>query len=401
MADKGIILKNGIILTPFRELYGKVLFLKNGKIEKIISNEELSFYGKQKLSGYKMIDTNNHYITPGFIDIHIHGANNIDAVQGPYEPMSEYLIKYGTTGFLPTFWNAEINILIEACSKINKFMKTDYSGAKILGINSEGPYLNPRYGAQAAERALIPEFKDYSRLIKACEGNLKLMTVAPEVNGSAELIRYLRLNDVRVAINYTDIEVEELKDAINLGVSHIDHIFDGFGVSSQKEKGIRPRDLQEELLVCDDLMAEVIADRNGIHVHPALLKILVRCKGVENVILITDSRDIAGNPPGKYIMNDGFFALIRDGEDVVRLEDGTLAGCIMTMNEAIRNMLKHTGIGLTDAVRMATYNPAKAINISSRKGEIKAGMDADVIVFDGKININLAIAGGEIEYEKR
>jgi N-acetylglucosamine-6-phosphate deacetylase len=400
MVDKGIILKNGIILTPFKELYGKVLFLKNEKIDKIISDEELSFYGKEKLSGYKIIDVNNCYISPGFIDIHIHGANNIDAAHGPYGPMSEFLIKYGTTGFLPTFWNADIKMLIEASDKITRFMKTGYFGARILGINSEGPYLNPRYGAQVAERALIPEFMDYSRLIEACSGNLKIMTVAPEVKSSAELISYLRLNDVKVALNYTDIGIEELEDAINLGVSHIDHIFDGFGISTQKEKGVRPRDLQEELLIHDELMAEVIADRNGVHVHPALLKILVRCKGVQNIILITDSRDIAGNPPGKYLMNDGYFALIRDGEDVVRLENGTLAGCIMTMNEAIQNMLKHTGIGLADAVRMATYNPAKAINISNIKGEIKVGMDADVVVFNGNININLAIIGGEIVYKK-
>jgi N-acetylglucosamine-6-phosphate deacetylase len=401
MADKGIILKNGILLTPFISLYDKVLFLKNGKIEKIISTEELSFYRKERLSDYKIIDVNNHYISPGFIDLHIHGANNIDAVQGPYGPMSGFLIKYGTTGFLPTFWNADINTLIEASGKISRFIRTSYSGAKILGINSEGPYLNPKYGAQVAERALIPEFKDYSRLIKACAGNLKLMTVSPEVKGSAELIRYLRSNDVKVAINYTDIGITELKDAINIGINHIDHIFDGFGVPAQVEKGVRPRDLQEELLVCDSLMAEVIADRNGIHVHPTLLKILVRCKGVQNVILITDSRDIAGNPPGKYLMNDGYFALIRDKEDVVRLENGGLAGCIMTMNEAIRNMRMHTGIGLADAVRMATYNPAKAINISNRKGQIKAGMDADIVVFDRNINISLAIIDGEIEYEKR
>ena len=116
-------------------------------------------------------------------------------------------------------------------------------------------------------------------------------------------------------------------------------------------------------------MAEVIADKKGIHVAPAWLKILVRCKGVKNIILITDSRDIAGNPPGEYTLQDGLKAVISEGEDVVRLANGNLAGCAMSMNEAVRNMMSHAGISLEESVRMATYNPAKAISISHRKGE--------------------------------
>jgi N-acetylglucosamine-6-phosphate deacetylase len=399
MNGKKIILKNGIVLTPFQKLYDKAVFLKNGKIEKLISSEELSSNNRLNLKEYEIIDAENYYISPGFIDIHIHGANNIDAVDGPYEPMSEFLVRYGTTGFLPTFWNTDIDKLTLACKKINKFIKNQTcKGAKILGINSEGPYLNPRFGAQLPERTFKPEFKQYFELVESAQGNLKLMTVSPEVPGSAELIKYLRLNDVTVAINYTDISVPELYETIKLGVGHIDHIFDGFGNSVSEEKGVRPQDLQEELLVCDNLPAEVIADRNGIHVSPALLKILIRCKGIENLILVTDSRDIAGNLPGRYTLKDGYTAIIKEGEDVVRLEDGTLAGCVMTMNESVRNMMEHTGIGLNDAVRMATCNPARILKISNKKGEIKEGMDADIVVFDKNIDIKLSIVDGEVIY---
>jgi N-acetylglucosamine-6-phosphate deacetylase len=395
-----LILTNGKILTPFKELNDSVLFLKDGKIEKIIKDTEFKsnkeFYDEK----YKIIDINNNYISPGFIDIHTHGANNVDAAKGPYEAMTEFIVKYGTTGFLPTFWNANISDLIDACKSISRFIKNQKKGSKVLGINSEGPYLNPNFGAQDPNNSIIPRFNEYSKLLEASEGNLKLMTVAPEIEGAEELIKYLRLNDVTVAICYTEMTVDQLYKSIDMGVSHIGHIFDGFGESLAIDRWTKPYGLQEELLVCDDLMSEVLSDNVGAHVHPTWLKIILRCKGIENIILITDSRDIAGNSPGTYTMGDGFDAIIKKGEDIVRLVDGGgLAGCIMTMNGAIKNMIKHTGIDLKDAVRMVTFNPAKAIKISSSKGEIKAGMDADITVFNENIDIKLTIINGLIEYD--
>ena len=377
-----------------------MLFLKDGKIEKVISNSEFGHSKDTYAKNYKIIDVKGNFISPGFIDIHTHGANNIDVTKGPYERMAEFLIKYGTTGFLPTFWNADISTLIGACKNINGFIKKQEKGARVLGINSEGPYLNPKFGAQEPVNSIIPIYSEYSRLIESAEGNLKLMTVSPEIKGAAELIKYLRLNDIVVAICYTEMSVEELYRSIEMGVSHIGHIFDGFGESITDEKGTKPSGLAEELLVCDNLAAEVIADRKGIHVHPDWLKIIVRCKGIEKIILITDSRDIAGNPPGTYFMSDGFKAIIEEGGDVVRIAgSGDLAGCIMTMDKAIGNIVKHTGIDLKDAVRMATHNPAKAIKLANRKGEIKTGMDADITVFDKDIDIKLTIVNGCVEYD--
>ncbi len=396
---ENLILQNGIILTPFEELHNSVLFLKDGKIEKIVYDTEFKSNKKFYYGKYKIIDINNNYMSPGFIDIHTHGVNNVDATKGPYEAMSEFIVKYGTTGFLPTFWNANISDLIDACKNISRFIKNQKKGSKVLGINSEGPYLNPKFGAQDPINSIIPRFNDYNKLLAASEGNLKLMTVAPEIKGAEELIKYLRLNDVTIAICYTEMTVNQLYKSIDMGVSHIGHIFNGFGESTTLDRGTKPYGLQEELLVCDNLMSEVLADKVGAHVHPVWLKIILRCKGIENIILITDSRDINGNPPGTYTMGDGFDAIIKKDEDIVRLvDDGGLAGCIMTMNGAINNMIKHTGINLKDAIRMATFNPARAIKISNRKGEIKAGMDADIAVFNKNIDIKLTIVNGLIEY---
>ncbi|MDD5659200.1 MAG: N-acetylglucosamine-6-phosphate deacetylase [Actinomycetota bacterium] len=399
---ENIILINGTILTPFEKLKNKILFLKDGKIERLISKAEFDNNKDFYKNDYRLIDVEGYYIAPGFIDIHTHGANNIDATTGPYDKMADFLVKYGITGFLPTFWNASISTLIKACKNISIFIEKQKKGSRVLGINSEGPYLNPNFGAQDPINSIIPKFEDYDALIKSSGNNLKLMTVAPEIHNAEKLIKYLRLNNIVVAICYTEMSTEQLYKSIDWGVTHIGHIFDGFGESIAKDKWTKPYGLQEELLVCDNLMSEVLADNVGAHVHPTWLKIILRCKGIDKIILISDSRDIAGNSPGTYRMSDGFDAIIKKGEDIVRLVNGGgLAGCIMTLNVAIKNMIKHTGIEIKDAVRMATYNPAKAINISNKKGEIKVGMDADIVVFNEEIEVKLTIINGLIEHNDK
>lgn len=395
---KNLILKNGIILTPFVELKDKVLFLKKGKIYKLVSDAEYHNYSKDYLADYETIDVKGNYISPGFIDIHIHGANNADAVKDEIEPMADFLVKYGVTGFLPTFWTAEFEKMINACKRISNFIKNQKSGSKVLGVNSEGPYLNKNYGAQKEELVKVPEYKDYSRLVEACNGNLKIMTVAPELENAYELIKYLQQNDVIVSIGHTDIKFEKLHEALNLGISLITHIFNAMGGVLVTEKGVKPVSIQEELLICDDLMSEVMCDKNAVHVNPTLIKILVRCKGIKNIILITDSMSMNGLSPGKYYFQDGRVGILNEGEDIVRLENGWLAGSIMTMNNAIKNMMIHTGISLKDAVMMATHNPAKVLKISNRKGVIKEGMDADITVFDDLMNVKITIIEGEIKH---
>ena len=395
---KDLILKNGIILTPFDELKNKALFLKGGKVYKLISEAEYKHLENDYLDNYEIIDAKGNYISPGFIDIHIHGANNADAVRDSVEPMADFLIKYGVTGFLPTLWTAEFENMVKACKRISNFIKDQKRGAKVLGINSEGPYLNKDYGAQRPELVKMPEFKDYSRLVEASDGNLRIMTVAPELDNAYELIKYLRQNNIAISIGHTDIKLDKLHEALNLGISLITHIFNAMGGVIITEKGVKPISIQEELLICDDLMSEVMCDKNAVHVNKTLLRILIRCKGIKNIILITDSMNMTGSPPGRYYLQDGRGVILKNGEDIIRLEDGPLAGSVMTMNNAIHNMISHSGISLKDAVMMATSNPAKLLKLSYRKGEIKEGMDADIAVFDNLMDIKLTIVEGEIGY---
>lgn len=395
---KNIILKNGIIITPFEKLEGKVLFLKDKKIERIINIEEFNNYKGDYIKNYKVVDVSGNYISPGFIDIHTHGANGADAVKDSIVPMAEFKVKHGTTGFLPTLWTAEFDKMIAACRRINDLIKERGNGSAILGINSEGPYLNPNYGAQRRELVRVPEYEDYSRLLEASGGNLKIMTIAPEMEGAIDLIKYLTQNNVVVSIGHTDIKIKNMHKVSKMGITLVTHILNAMGESIAEDRGTKPLGIQEELLVCDELMSEVLCDKNGVHVKPTWLKILVRCKGIENIILITDSMNMTGFKPGKHFLQDGRAVIIKEGEDILRLENRDLAGSVTTMDCVVKNMIKHTKVCLEDAVRMASYNPARAIRLSHRKGEIKEGMDADITVFDEDINIKLTIVEGEIRY---
>ena len=395
---ENIILINGVILTPLEVINNSVIFVRNGTIEKIIKKTELDIYGADYLKEYKLIDAGGNYISPGFIDIHTHGANDADAVKDCVLPMCEFMVKHGTTGFLPTLWTAEFGRMIESCKRISLLMESSYCGSKILGINSEGPYLNPDFGAQKRELVKTPRFEDYSRLVEAGNGRIKVMTVAPELENSKELVKYLRQNNIVVSIGHTNVSMEKMDDAIDWGFTLTTHILNAFGDSVQPERGVKAVGIQEALLIRDDLMSEILCDKNGIHVNPTVINIVLRCKGVERIVLITDSMNMTGFPPGKYALQDGRMVDIAKGADIVRLENDDLAGSVMTMNKTIINFINHTGIALKDAVRMATYNPAAAIGVSSRKGELRAGMDADIAVFDDDIEVKLAMVEGKIEY---
>ncbi len=396
---ENLILKNGVILTPFSELREKVLFLKDKVIYKIVSNSEYINYSKDYLAGYKIIDLKGNYLSPGFIDIHIHGAKGVDVLNDDIEPMANFLVKYGVTGFLPTLMTSEFTIMINACEEISYFIKNQRSGAKVLGINLEGPYLNSKYGAQKPELVKKPKFKEYSKLIESCKGNLKIMTVAPELENAYELIKYLRQNDVVVSIGHTDIKFEKFHEALNFGIGLVTHIFNAMGgVLNTTEEGVKSVSIQEEMLVCDDLMCEVICDKNAVHVKPVLIKILVKCKGVKNIVLITDSMSMNGLPYGKHYLQDGRAVITKKDVDIVRLEDDGIAGTILTMNNAIKNIMINANLSLKDAVIMATYNPAKVLKLLNKKGEIKEGLDADLTVFDDKLNIKMTIIEGEIRF---
>jgi len=389
----------GRVISPDRILDKRAVFIKDSQIQKIAGPVEFGSYPDEYLAGYNIIDAGENLIAPGFIDIHTHGANDADAVKDPVGPMAELKARHGTTSFLPTLWTAEFDRMVEACSRIKDFIDNQKKGARALGINSEGPYLNPDFGAQKRELVKDPDPSDYKRLVKASGGWLKIMTVAPELKGASGLIKYLRTEDVTVSIGHTDIGVPEMQRALDLGITLVTHLFNAMGDSIQYDRGTKPVGIQEELLVRGGLMCELVSDRHGIHVKPVLIDIAYRCLGAGNIILITDSMNMTGFPPGIYPLQDGRKVTLEEGEDTLRLENGDLAGSVMTMDSAVKNFLDHTGCGICQAVRMASTNPAEVLGLSHRKGRIKPGMDADLAVFDENIGIKMTMVQGRIEYK--
>ncbi len=387
-----IVLQGGVILTPEGELHNQLVYIKDGIIEDIVQ-DRMPFR-----PGFVPVKLEGRYISPGFIDIHTHGAMGADASAGPYEAMAEFHLSRGTTGFLPALWNHDINSLASAFRNISEFMQHQQAGARVLGINSEGPFLNPERGAQHRDRRLIPDEKTLRKLLDAAQGNLKIMTLSAEVEGCRELIGFLRGRGVRAALGYCSASAIRLTEARRLGINHIDHIFNCFSDPAASEGGVKPWGIEEEMLLCDDLPAEVIADRQGIHVPPVWLNILLRCKGPKGIILISDSRDPAGLPPGRYTMADGMEAVTVGEDDTVRIASGGLAGTRMGLDDALRNFIAHTGIPLYQAAAMVSRNPAQVLGIQDRKGSVKIGMDADITVLDKDLSVAMTLLEGRTAY---
>ncbi|MCL5985602.1 MAG: N-acetylglucosamine-6-phosphate deacetylase [Actinobacteria bacterium] len=382
--------KNCKIITPFEVLKSDVLVVKDDKISFIGKADEAPQYEK-------IVDCKGRYIVPGFIDIHVHGANGVDAVEDDIAAMVEFKVKSGTTAMYPTVWTAEIDRMSSAIKRIIKHINNG-NGTKVLGINLEGPFLNPNYGAQQGRLNILPDEKVYKNFTEIAQGNLKIMTVAPELSGAIGMIKYLTKNGVIVSIGHSEADSRQVDEAIDAGAKAVTHIFNAMGTGTLRDRGVKPVGLGEVLLVRDVLMAEVMADRDCVHVPVEILKIVVRCKGVKNVILITDSMKPTGLPEDTFALFDGR-KIYRHG-DILRLDNNDIAGSVMTMDMAIRNMINNCGVRLHEAVKMATYNPAKLLGIDKDKGSIDVGKDADIVLIDEDINVFMTMIGGKILFNK-
>jgi len=395
------ILINGKILTPFEQLNDYVLEITGNKISNIFKSDMLD--NKSYKKDYDSIfDLKGKIISPGFIDIHNHGAKEIDFLYLEKDSIDDATMHYatgGTTSFLLTPAALPFKDAINNLKRVKKVISKEYRGARVLGINMEGPYLSPKHGAQNPEYFKDPIKEEYEAIIQEALPFLKVMTVPPEIQGAKGLIKYLNQNGVIISIGHTEASRDEVDFAVLNGAKLITHIFNAMGQPSQIDGGVKPVGVEEYLMINDKLMAEVMADRYGAHIDPIFLKILLRVKGKDKIILITDSVFPAGLKSGTYSFSDGRKFIVFEG-DVNRLEaNNGLAGSVMNMNNAVKNMINHTGIGIKDAVLMASYNPAKLLRIDNKKGNIQVGMDADIAIIDENINVYMTIVEGDIVFD--
>jgi len=328
-------------------------------------------------------------LAPGLIDLHIHGLHGADTMQGAdaVRKMAAVLPRYGVTSFLPTTMNAAPEDIRTALCGIRQVMDHPQGGAQVLGAHLEGPFLAETHlGAQGAEFCLLPAGENYDRIADGLENVLRLVTLSPEIQGASELIRRLCARGIVVSAGHTGAGYEEMQEAVESGVTQVTHLFNGMNGLHHRNPGT-----PGAALSMDELSCQLIAD--GVHVHPALLKICLRAKGAGRICLITDSMAACGLGDGEYRLGPTRVS-VRDG--IARTQSGNLAGSTLTLDRAVRNMIGLAGASPTEALRMASGSPADALHLASDRGRIAPGLRADLAVFDADYRVRRTYTGGRL-----
>ena len=338
----------------------------------------------------EIIDAKGMYVSPGLIDIHIHGSKGSDVMDNTVEAIntiSSSIASNGVTGYLPTTMSMNKDKIQNAFKAIEEAVNSENKGAKILGIHVEGPFININYkGAQNAKFIVKPDFdliKDYTDLIK-------IISYAPEVDENLEFTKKVkRETDIVLSICHSNATYNEVKASVECGVSNITHLFNGMSPFTHREPGVVGAAL------ISDVYCEIIADK--IHVSKDVFQIVLNNKGKEKVVLITDSMRAASMEDGEYELG-GQTVYVKDNS--ARLENGSLAGSVLTLNNAVYNFLENTNLSLHEAINLASLNPAKSIKIDKEKGSLEIGKDADIAIFDENMNCYLTIVEGQLVYKK-
>ena len=378
---------NGIILLKGKQIQGKAL-LYSDKIIDIIDEKEVSTLSNVT----EKIDAKGNYISPGFIDIHIHGYDGVDTMDGSVEDIqiiAKGIAANGVTSFLPTTMTMareDITMALESVRTAMKIQDTK-SGADILGVHMEGPFLNIAFkGAQNKEYFQKPD----AQYVKDHKDVVRHITIAPEIDGGMEFIKDIEENtDISISMGHTAATFEEAMAGIKAGVNHVTHLFNAMSALHHREPGVVGATLSS------DITCEIICDT--IHLHSGLFKMITKVKGPDKLILVTDCMRAGGKEDGESSLG-GQKVIVKDGS--ARLGDGNLAGSILKLNDALKNMMIHTDIPVEEAIQYVTINPATVINVQDRKGTLEKGKDADIIIFDEHVNIQTTIGKGMVIYEK-
>lgn len=371
------------LLDAQRDLPDSAITIDGGYIQAI---------GHETLSDDRVIDATDMLVTPGFIDVHTHGGGgfNLHTVKAeeicsyarwtPETGVTAFLIGVvGTPGALP---EEQLRAAVEAIGQCK-------GGAEPLGIHLEGPYINvARRGAHAPSWLRQPSSNETEHILTLTRGYLRLITLAPELPGAATMIRELVEVGVTVSMGHTDATYEQAVEAIQLGVTHATHCCNAMRPLHHREPGPLGAIAQ-----APQVRGELIAD--GVHVHPAVMDVIVKMLGPERTIVITDALSAAG-------IGDASFDFAGQPAQVIcgaaRLADGTITGSVLTMDQALRNVLHMTEVSLQEAIGMLTLNPAQAAHVADRKGLLRAGYDADLLLFDSALNLQATLCCGKLAF---
>ena len=373
-------------LTPSAEITDAGILIREGVIEAIGPRAGMSLP-----SGAQEIRAMEKTAVPGFIDVHIHGAGGHDVMEGSAEALRAVTRKvapFGTTSFVATTVTASVDQTLRAVEGIAAYIcqqfETEETRAEILGIHFEGPFISKeRRGVHPSEWIQPPSAATLDKFLKAAAGNARMITIAPEVLGAAPCIDAARAAGLVVSIGHTDANYEQARAAMSRGAQSATHVYNAMRPFSHRDPGVIGA-----VLTSPDINAELIAD--GVHVEEAAMKLLLLAKGAAHVTLVSDGLSATGMPDGKYMLG-GFEVTVSGG--VCRNAEGVLAGSTLTLDRALRNIVA-LGTSLQDAVRMLTLNPATLLGIEFKKGSLRVGADADILLLDEGLHVTGVWARG-------
>jgi N-acetylglucosamine-6-phosphate deacetylase len=375
------------LYTPLARIDDAVVLVKDGSIESVRSRSDAEVN-----ENAEVIDFGDCVLSPGFIDMHIHGAGGHDVMHSGLSDqtkMETFLASRGVTSYYPTTVTAPVDTIQSALERLAQRIesaKNDGAGrAQPLGIHLEGPFLShTRRGMHPPENLMRPTLGAFEKFWQAARGQIRVMTIAPELEGANEVIAEASKRGVCVSLGHSNADIVSTRKAVTAGARHSTHTFNAMRPLDHREPGIIG-----EVLTDTRMSADVIAD--GIHVAPAIVNLVLRAKGPEGTVLITDATSAAGMPDGRYYLGP-FEIDVKDGRCLI---DGKLAGSVLTLDQAVRNAMKFARWELQNSIRAATLNPAKVTN-AGKKGIIARGADADFVVLTTEGEVRATVVKGAV-----
>lgn len=396
MRPQRIKIYNGKLITPGGIIPGGTI---------VISDEVITTIGKENIEvpDSVEIDAKGQFISPGFIDMHIHGGGGcdfMDANEEAFLTIAETHAAYGTTSMLPTTLTSTKEEMIQTLQVYEEANKKNNKGAQFLGMHLEGPYfaMNQR-GAQDPKYIRNPDVEEYQDIL-ARTSCIRRWSAAPELDGALEFGKYVKSKGILPSVAHTDAIYEDVVKAFDAGYTLATHLYSGMsGVT--RRNAFRYAGVVESAFIIDDMDVEIITD--GVHLPAPLLKLVYKIKGTDRTALITDAMRAAGTDVTESVLGNketGLKVIVEDG--VAKLPDrASFAGSVATADRLVRTMISMAGVSLIDTIKMITITPARIMGVSDRKGELAVGKDADIVLFDNEINISMTMTKGKIVFQRR
>jgi len=381
---------NGRIITPSGIVNGS-LNIEGGRIKSI----------NEPFEAQTEINARNHYVSPGFVDIHTHGGGGSDFMDGTVQAFltaGEMHSKHGTTTLLPTLLSAGFDETVNAINAFEMAKGVRYKGANLQGLHIEGPYFAPEQcGAQDTRYIKPPDKNEYKKILSLSK-NILRWSAAPELPGIPEFAKILREAGILPSIAHSNADYEQVLEAFDEGFTHITHLYSAMSTVHRRNT-MRYAGIVESAYLIDDMTVEIIAD--GVHLPQSLLEFVTKFKKRDKIALVTDSMRAAGMGDGESILGslkNGQRVIVEEG--VAKLPDrSAFAGSVATMDRLIRNIINLTNTSISEAVEMASTVPCNITGLKT-KGKIECGLDADIVIFDDDINVKCTVINGETVFRE-